>query len=98
MNQLIFLPVPENFKKQINSSGDAFPVDPAIPIPVEIPQENAQTCIANLSMDMIIHGMLRAIEERQVKKEWIDYYSNFILFLCPEILEICQDEISKKNF
>jgi len=44
---------------------------------------------------MIIKGMLRAIEEREVKKKWIDYYSAFVLYLRPDILEIVQNEMEK---
>jgi len=97
MNRVIFLPVPENFKKQYNSSGEAFPINPGIPIPVEVPEGGEEASVANLSMDMIISGMLRVIEEKQVKQKWIDYYSGFVLFMRPDILEICQDEIEKTS-
>ena len=113
--RVIFLPVPKTYKEQFNNSGDAFPINPDIPIPVEIscageeadsvsenPPANA---IAGLSMEMIIRGMLRAIEEKQVDQKWIDYYSGFVLFLRPDILEICQnyeetfrnEEVSKEE-
>ena len=95
MSRVIFLPVPESFKNQYNSAGEAFPINPSIPIPVEVPQGSEESSIANLSMDMIISGMLRAIEEKQVKQKWIDYYSGFVLFMRPDILEICQEEIEK---
>jgi len=95
MSRVIFLPVPESFKKQYNSAGEAFPINPAIPIPVEVPQDGGEESIANLSMDMIISGMLRVIEEKQVKQKWIDYYSGFVLFMRPDILEICQNESEK---
>jgi hypothetical protein len=97
MNRLIFLPVPESFKNQYNSAGEAFPINPSIPIPVEVPQGREEEGIANLSMDMIISGMLRAIEEKQVKQKWIDYYSGFVLFMRPDILEICQEEFEKTS-
>jgi len=95
MSRVIFLPVPESFKNQYNSAGEAFPINPSIPIPVEVPQGGEEASIANLSMDMIISGMLRAIEEKQVKQKWIDYYSGFVLFMRPDILEICQEEFEK---
>jgi len=97
MNRIIFLPVPETFKKQYNGSGEAFPIDPGIPIPVEVQQGGEETSVANLSMDMIISGMLRVIEEKQVKQKWIDYYSGFVLFMRPDILEICRQEETKKS-
>ena len=96
MNRIIFLPVPENFKKQYNSSGEAFPINPGIPIPAEVPEGGEEASVANLSMDMIISGMLRVIEEKQVKQKWIDYYSGFVLFMRPDILEICQQEENKR--
>jgi hypothetical protein len=97
MNRIIFLPVPESFKEQYNSAGEAFPINPIIPIPVEVPQGGEEAGIANLSIDMIISGMLRAIEEKQVEQKWIDYYSGFVLFMRPDILEICQEEITNKE-
>jgi len=100
--RIVFLPVPVTYKKQYNASGEAFPINPDIPIPVEIPcaedeaapasESQSANAIASLSMEMIIRGMLRAIEERQVEQKWIDYYSGFVLFLRPDILEICQEE------
>jgi len=115
MTKLVFLPVPDSFRLRSAASGvrsgQAFPINPKIPIPVEIPADcgtaagsadgnvNGISGIANLTIDMIISGMLRAIEEKKVKQEWIDYYSGFILFLRPDILEICQthEENSRKN-
>jgi len=93
--RIVFLPVPESFKKQYNKAGQAFPINPNIPIPAEIDEDNQETAISELNMDMIISGMLRAIEEKQVKQNWIDYYSGFVLFMRPDILEICQEEIKK---
>ncbi|MCL2801242.1 MAG: hypothetical protein FWD28_05750 [Treponema sp.] len=100
MNRLVFLPVPEIFKKEFTSE-KGFPINPDIPIPAVIPAEpetdNNEAPLAKLEMDMIISGMLRAIEEKQVKQEWIDYYCGFVLFLRPDILEIVQTEQEKKN-
>jgi len=88
--QIVFLPVPESFKNQYNAGGEAFPINPDIPIPAEIPEENGKDALSNLNMDMIISGMLCVIKEKKVKREWIDYYSGFVLFMRPDILEICQ--------
>jgi len=97
MSRLVFLKIPENFKKQFNDKDGAFSINPNIPIPVEIPEDSDVTAIGALDMDMIIYGMLRAIEEKQVKQDWIDYYCAFVLYLRPDILEICQNEQEKKN-
>ena len=96
--RIVFLPVPESYKKQYNNEGEVFPINHDIPIPVEISDENSRTGIAGLNIDMIISGMLRAIEEKQVKQEWLDYYSGFVLFLRPDILEICQTHEQKKEY
>jgi tetratricopeptide (TPR) repeat protein len=86
MSRIIFLPVPENFLEQFKSEGYGFTIKKNIPIPVEIDGDSEEVNLANLSLEAIIYGMLRVIEERQVKQEWLDYYSGLILFLCPDIL------------
>jgi hypothetical protein len=96
MSRLVFLPVPESFQKQYNKTGEAFQIDINIPIPAEIPDESSEKAISNIDMDMIISGMLRAIEEEEIRQDWKNYYSGFILFMRPDILEICQEEIQKK--
>jgi len=93
--RLIFLPVPETFKKQYNKQGQAFPINPNIPIPVEVDENSGTADLSGLNIDMIISAMLRVIEEKQVKQQWLDYYSGFVLFMRPDILEICQNEINK---
>jgi len=96
--RIVYLPVPETFRQQFNETGAAFPINPEIPIPVEIDEEaNPETILAGLSMEKIIRTMLRVIEEKQADQKWIDYYSGFVLFLRPDILEICQEEQDKKN-
>ncbi|MDR0503651.1 MAG: hypothetical protein LBH16_10075 [Treponema sp.] len=95
--QIVFLPVPENFKNQYNASDGTFPIDPNIPIPAELPDKNQEAALSGLNMEMIISGMLRVIEEKLVKQEWIDYYSGFVLFMRPDILEICQSFEDRKN-
>jgi len=102
--RIIYLPVPESFKRQFSGTGSAphpagaFPINSEIPIPVEIDEDaNPETILAGLSMEKIVRAMLRVIEEKQVDQKWIDYYSGFVLFLRPDILEICQEEQNKKN-
>ncbi|MCL2804357.1 MAG: tetratricopeptide repeat protein [Treponema sp.] len=86
-SSLVFLKVPPNFPKQLKGGSlrddDVFLINSDIPIPVEI---SGEIDFADLTMDMILAGMLRAIEERQAKQEWIDYYSAFVLFLRPDII------------
>jgi tetratricopeptide (TPR) repeat protein len=86
-NRVIFLPVPEGLRKQLTcETQNGFKIDPDIPIPVEISEDNKEFIPENLSMEMILTGMLRAIEEREVEHKWIDYYCNFVIYLRPEIL------------
>jgi len=97
MDKVIFLPVPESFKKQLFNEEEPFPIDLDIPLPIKLPDDIQETDgLKNLTIDMIISGMLHVIEEKKVKQEWIDYYSGFVLYLRPDILEICQDESKKK--
>ncbi|MCL2229990.1 MAG: hypothetical protein FWC01_02755 [Treponema sp.] len=97
MSRLIFLPVPESFKNQIKTSENTFSINPKIPIPIEIEEGNEEKALCSLTMDMIIKGMLRAIEENGIKQSWKDYYSGFVLFMRPDILEICQNEEAQKQ-
>ncbi|MCL2243162.1 MAG: tetratricopeptide repeat protein [Treponema sp.] len=98
--RLIFLPVPGNLREKLqNKTQQTFTIDSDIPIPVEV-EINENLSPENISMEMILCGMLRAIEMQDVKKEWMDYYSNFILFLRPDIINLLndiKDNISKNE-
>jgi tetratricopeptide (TPR) repeat protein len=80
-SRIIFLPVPEQLKSM---EPDVFYIDPDIPIPIEISGGDTDS-IDNISIESILSAMLRVIEEGGVRREWIDYYSNFVLFLRPDI-------------
>jgi tetratricopeptide (TPR) repeat protein len=113
-NRVIFLPVPEIFRERFSHADTVFQIDPDIPIPAEIPAEipqNYNECglddtdnlsLDGLSMEMILCGMLRVIEEGQVEQKWIDYYCSFILFLRPDILtkirEIKDSGLNDENY
>ena len=84
---LVYLKVPKSYFDQFNTKEQPFPVKSGIPIPVLIDDEKKENEISNLSMDMIISGMLQVIEEKQVKQEWINYYCDFVLFLCPDVID-----------
>ncbi|MCL2186587.1 MAG: tetratricopeptide repeat protein [Treponema sp.] len=92
-SRVVFLSVKENFPQQLKNGEDTFQINLNIPIPAEIQSDNEDIniSIANLTMDMIFSGMLRVIEEKQVKQEWIDYYCKLLLFLRPDIA----DELNK---
>ena len=101
-NRIVFLKIPENLRQQIkNGMQTDFPIDPDIPIPIEVPLENTSG-LPELSMEMILSGMLSVIEEGEAEQEWLDYYSSFILFLRPDILtklkEIKESGLNDDNF
>ncbi|MDR2517390.1 MAG: tetratricopeptide repeat protein [Spirochaetaceae bacterium] len=73
-----------------------FTIDPAIPLPVEIPPGDAAAAVEQLSWEMILSGMLRVIRSWELKTdslaagiaaEDIDYYRRFVLAVRPGILE-----------
>jgi len=91
--KIIFLSTGNNFPSQLTKGEqETFDINPDIPIPVEMPADDSISHeqsfnFSDLSIDMIISGMLRVIEEREVEQEWIDYYCAFVFFLRPDILE-----------
>jgi len=95
--RIIFLPVPESLLEKLQiGAQDIFTVRSDIPIPVEI-EDNKNISPENLSIETILCGMLRAIEEGKAKKEWTEYYCNFVLFLRPDIMELL-NEIKANTF
>jgi tetratricopeptide (TPR) repeat protein len=80
-SRVIFISVPESLREQID-----FSINPDIPFPVEIPEDNEKETIENLSVESVIYGMLRVIKEGKVDQEWLDYYTSLVLYLRPDIL------------
>ena len=102
-SSVIFLPFPESIKEYFTSeTQEVFRIDPDIPIPIEIPKDNEKFYLENMSIEMVLSGMLRVIETREVQQEWLDYYSGFVLFLRPDILakikEITDNGLNDENF
>ncbi|MDR3276507.1 MAG: tetratricopeptide repeat protein [Treponema sp.] len=102
-NRLVFLQVPESLGGRLVSAehdhesghdhGEAFTIDPGIPIPVELPGETeaaGKNPLEDLSWEMILAGMLRVLAapadygEAQSPGR-IGYYRRFILAVKPEI-------------
>jgi tetratricopeptide (TPR) repeat protein len=98
----VFLEVPESLRGRIESlhhhdhpQEEEFSIDPAIPIPVELPPEDKKLKLEDLSWEMILAGMIKLIaaygrDGRQeapaaLKPGWIGYYRRFVLALKPEI-------------
>ncbi|WP_245534768.1 tetratricopeptide repeat protein [Treponema primitia] len=76
---------------------EGFSIDPAIPIPVELPQGETKLDLEQLSWEMIISGMLRVVSDfvgnsavpgadPEISVEDADYYRRFVLAVRPDIL------------
>ena len=105
MSRVIFLPVPESLHEQLKNTEDDFSdftIDPNIPIPVEINEDSKTDIVENLSIETILSGMLRVIEAAEVRQDWIDYYSGFVLYLRPDILtklkEIRNNDLADESY
>jgi hypothetical protein len=73
--KIVFLSVPESLRGQIQASlehthecGDEheepeFSIDPAIPLPVELPPDETRLNIEELSWEMILSGMIRVLAD-----------------------------------
>jgi tetratricopeptide (TPR) repeat protein len=69
-------------------SGSGFSIDPAIPIPVELPPGVSSLDLEQLSWEMILSGMIRVVAEAGVvSAEDAGYYRRFVLAVKPDILE-----------
>ena len=99
-NNIVFLSVPESLRGRIESlsrgheSALDFSIDPAIPIPVELPPGQSSLDLEQLSWEMILSGMIRIVGEHAenpgksaVGAEDADYYRRFVLAVKPDILE-----------
>jgi Flp pilus assembly protein TadD len=66
---------------------EAFAIDPAVPLPVELPVGDERLNLEELSLEMILSGMLRVLSGTpEVKPEWFAYYRSMVLALRPGIL------------
>ena len=81
--RLRFISVPQSIHAQFGR--DAY-IDHAIPLPVEIPKGKDTLHPEELSLEMIVSGMLLVITEGKEKQEWIDYYRHLVLAARPDIL------------
>lgn len=86
-DRIVFLSVPESLRGRIDKvSAEDFVVDPSIPIPVEIPPDQGELDLEQLSWEMILSGMIRVIQ-REPDHEDADYYRRFVLAVKPDILK-----------
>ncbi|MDR2370775.1 MAG: tetratricopeptide repeat protein, partial [Treponema sp.] len=112
---IVFLPVPRSVQKQAEDAHSRgrhehedergpekeFSIDPAVPIPAEIPPGKDGFTPDELTMEMILSGMLKIIagfdgkissgffpdgsSPADIKPEWMDYYRRFVLAVRPGI-------------
>jgi tetratricopeptide (TPR) repeat protein len=94
-SSIVFLAVPDFLYNDSNPLSGQFDLNPAILLPVELEAGETALKAENLSLEMILSGMLRIISESAVKKippgwknvppEWIEYYRRFVLTVKPGI-------------
>jgi tetratricopeptide (TPR) repeat protein len=102
-SRIIFIPVPESLRD--NLAGGAlidFPINPLIPFPVEIYEDNENASLENMSVESLFYGMLRVIKEGKVDQEWLDYYASLVMYLRPDIFakikEVKDNGLDDENF
>jgi tetratricopeptide (TPR) repeat protein len=85
---IVFLPVPESLQSKIDIEDFSF--NPSIPIPVEISAGSETGALENLTIEMIIAGMIRVICQYAAANRADDevsvYYRNFVLAFKPNIM------------
>ena len=84
-SRIVYLDVPESLRGQMENS-DTFEIDPAIPIPAEIPPGEDRLPLEQLSWEMIISGMIRVITAGPLDKH-ADYYRRFVTAVKPSLLD-----------
>ncbi len=84
LDNLLFISLPEEFTHQI---GD-FTIDPAIKLPIEIPQGYSADSWSpeSLSWEMIVAGMIKILAHNPTHKD-IDYFGSFVLAVQPNAIE-----------
>jgi tetratricopeptide (TPR) repeat protein len=97
-SRIVFLSVPESLRVQLETGHhhdnehdddderEHFTIDPAIPIPVEVPPGKTNLDLEQLSWEMIVSGMLRVISAGEKDQHDLDYYRRFVLEARPNIL------------
>jgi tetratricopeptide (TPR) repeat protein len=100
-SRIVFLSVPESLREPIaglseeQGTGQAFSIDPAIPIPVELAPGMTKLELEELSWEMILAGMIRVVADDPADED-APYYRRFVLTLKPNILaEFTQAAILK---
>jgi tetratricopeptide (TPR) repeat protein len=102
-SRIIFIPVPEDLRyKLADGALIDFPINPDIPFPVEIYEDNENASLENMSVESLFYGMLRVIKDGKVDQEWLDYYTGLVMYLRPDIFtkikEIKDNGLDDENF
>jgi len=84
LDRIVFLSVPDSLRGSLESTSD-FTIDPAIPLPAEIPAGEDTLNLENLSWEMILSGMIRVVAA-DPQAEDADYYRRFVLAVKPDLL------------
>jgi tetratricopeptide (TPR) repeat protein len=85
-SRIVFFTIPESLREQLaEKTKSVFVINTAIPVPIEIPDGNEKISPENMTVEAILSGMLRVIQAGEEKKQWLDYYRNFVFVLRPEI-------------
>ncbi len=93
LERIVYVSIPEDSEQDI----DGFKIDTSILLPVEIPIDETNWQMQDLSWEMIIAGMLKIFAWDSEHKN-INYYRNFIDFVKPRINEeMTQTGIIKAN-
>jgi tetratricopeptide (TPR) repeat protein len=82
LSRIVYISLPEEAEREI----EGFTLDPAVPLPVELPPDQEELELENLSWEMIISAMLK-IFAYDPNHEHIDYYGSFIRTVQPDIVD-----------
>lgn len=98
LSRIVYLSVPESLGGQnedLQGTDQGFALDPAIPIPVELPPGMKSLNLEELSWEMILSGMIRVVADNPDGED-APYYRRFVLTVKPDILaEFTQAAILK---
>jgi tetratricopeptide (TPR) repeat protein len=81
----------DDFRHHHEEESPDFSIDPAIPIPVELPPGESVLDLENLSWEMILSGMIRVAADHKARPaelddEDINYYRRFVVAVKPGIM------------
>jgi tetratricopeptide (TPR) repeat protein len=82
LEHIFYISLPEDAEREI----EGFTLDPAVPLPVELPPDQEELELENLSWEMIVSAMLK-IFAYHPDHEHIDYYGSFIRTVQPDIVD-----------